>query len=120
MTGSIGWSLVTAVFADWHDLKTFVERAANVGTDSLHVIAGVLLQLLFAAVVRRPLSSWLPWLLVLLSLLFNEIVDLWVEQWPSLAMQLGESARDLVLTMFLPTALLVVVRRWPHLISARR
>ena len=112
-------SVVTAVFSDWHEIKTFIERSAFVSTDSLHVIAGVLLQLLFAMVLRRPMSKWLPWLLVFAALLFNEAVDLWVEQWPSLAEQLGESAKDVLLTMFLPTVLMLAARSRRFMAGAR-
>ena len=112
-------SVITAVFSDWHAIKMFIERLAYVSTDSLHVIAGVLLQLLFAMVLRRPISTWLPWLLVFAALLFNEAVDLWVEQWPSLAEQLGESAKDVLLTMFLPTVLMLAARS-RRLVAASR
>jgi hypothetical protein len=101
---------VIAAFAEWYDLKIFVERSVAISTDSLHVIAGVTLQLLVASVARRPVTHWLPWISVLAALLFNEAVDLWVERWPSLAMQLGEGAKDILLTMFLPTLLMLLFR----------
>jgi hypothetical protein len=108
-------TLVTTVFTDWYSAKIFVERSVAVSTDSLHVMAGVAIQILVAIVVRRPLTSWLPWGVVLAALLFNEAVDLWVERWPSLAMQLGESTKDLLLTMLLPTLLALSLRWWPQL-----
>jgi hypothetical protein len=120
MGDSAFWTTISAVFTGWYDVKMIIERAGMVSTDALHVIAGVLLQLLFASILRRPLSAWLPWLLVLGLLLFNEAVDLWVERWPSLAMQIGEGVKDLLLTMILPTALLVASRISPGLRSGRR
>lgn len=114
------WTSISALFTGWYDVKMIIERAGMVSTDALHVIAGVMLQLLFASVLRRPLSAWLPWLAVLGLLLFNEAVDLWVERWPSLAMQIGESLKDLLLTMILPTALLAAFRLSPALGSGRR
>jgi hypothetical protein len=71
-----------------------------------------------AAVSRRPLSDWRPWLAVLVLLVLNECVDLWVERWPDLAMQYGESAKDLLLTMILPTLVMILVRSTPRLFSA--
>ena len=115
MPESVFTPLVATVFADWYSAKIFVERSVAVSTDSLHVIAGVALQMLVAVVARRPLTNWLPWGCVLAALLFNEAVDLWVERWPSLAMQLGESAKDLLLTMLLPTLLTVALRWSPQL-----
>ena len=120
MGDSIVWASVSAVFTGWYDAKMVIERAGMVSTDALHVIAGVMLQLLFASVLRRPLSAWLPWLAVLGVLLFNEAVDLWVERWPSLPMQIGESVKDLLLTMILPTALLAAFRLSPALRASRR
>ncbi len=67
---------------------------------------------------RRPLSDWRPWLAVLVLLVLNECVDLWVERWPDLAMQYGESAKDLLLTMILPTLGMILVRSAPRLFSA--
>ena len=67
---------------------------------------------------RRPLSDWRPWLAVFVLLVLNECVDLWVERWPDLAMQYGESAKDLLLTMILPTLGMILVRSAPRLFSA--
>ena len=114
------WNLATAAFANWYDAKMIVERAGAVSPDALHVIAGVAIQLLFAISFRKPLSSWIPWLSVLASLLFNETVDIWVERWPSLAMQLAESGKDVLLTMLLPTALMLSSRWSPTLRPARK
>ena len=115
MGDSIVWQTVTAVFSSWYDAKMVIERAGTVSNDALHVIAGVLVQLVAAAILRRPLSAWLPWLVVLAALLFNEAVDLWVERWPSLGMQVAEGIKDLMLTMLLPSALLAALRCWPNL-----
>ena len=115
MPESILTPLVTTVFTDWYSAKIFVERSVAVSTDSLHVIAGVAIQMLTAIVLRRPLTNWLPWGIVLTALLFNEAVDLWVERWPSLAMQMGESTKDLLLTMLLPTLLTLGLRWSPQL-----
>jgi hypothetical protein len=106
---------VTPVLSSWYEAKMVVERAGAISTDALHVIVGVLVQLLAALLFRRPLASWAPWLAVLLALIFNEAVDLWGEQWPSLAMQLAEGGKDLVVTMFLPTMLMLALRLSPSL-----
>jgi hypothetical protein len=106
---------VTGVMMSWYEAKMFIEHASAVSSDALHVLLGVLVWLLIALLLRKPASS-LPPMLVLLGLIaFNELVDLWVEQWPSLAMQFGESAKDVLLTMTLPTVLLFAVRLRPNL-----
>ena len=109
------WHAVTDGMMSWYKVKMFVEHAAVVTSDSLHVLVGVIAWIVIAMVLRRSLSAALPWLLVLVLTLLNECVDLWVEQWPSLAMQLGESAKDVLLTMTLPTVLLFAVRLRPNL-----
>lgn len=88
--------------------------------DALHVIAGVAVQLLVAAVLRMSVGSWRPWLAVLGLELLNEAADLLVERWPHPGMQVGEAANDLVLTMALPTALMLAGRYRPSLFSGAR
>jgi hypothetical protein len=99
----------------WHQGKLFVEHAVRIDHDALHVIVGVLLWLVTALIVRRPLTSWKPWLWVLAFILWNETVDLWIEHWPEPAMQYGEGARDVVLTMFLPAVIMFAARMRPDL-----
>jgi len=99
----------------WYAAKRLIEHAVAVSHDTLHVIVGVLLLLVLALVLRRPLSSLLPWLVLAAVALWNEVLDLWVEQWPDAAMQYGETARDLLLTMLLPTVLMLAVRLRPDL-----
>src|SRR3954447_24846912 len=86
----------------WYRTKMFVEHAIFFSSDALHVLVGMAAWIVIAMLWRRPLSDWRPWLTVLGLLLLNEFVDLWVERWPDLAMQYGESAKDLLLTMILP------------------
>jgi hypothetical protein len=100
---------------DWHQAKLFIEHSVHVAHDTLHVIVGVLLWIAFALGLRRPLSSTLPWAWLLAVILWNETVDLWVEQWPDPGMQYGEGAKDLILTMLLPTLLMLAMRLRPDL-----
>ncbi|MFM6931850.1 MAG: hypothetical protein ACKOUT_06360 [Novosphingobium sp.] len=100
--------------------KMFVERAAAFHNDALHVMAGLGLALVFAAIFRRSLADWLPWLLVLALELVNEANDYFIETWPNeVPQQFGEITKDILLTMVLPTLLLVIARRWPHLLTGR-
>jgi hypothetical protein len=99
----------------WYQFKLFAEHASGVSMDALHILVGAGLQFLFAAVFRMSLKSWRPWLFVFALLLINEAGDLWVEQWPDPGMQYGEGFKNIVLTMLLPTWLLICARRWPRL-----
>jgi hypothetical protein len=111
------WQLIERLMLSWHGGKVFIEHSLSISHDSLHVIVGVELLLGFAMLQRRPITSLRPWLWVLAVILWNEAVDLWIEQWPQPAMQYGESAKDLLLTMLLPTVLLVAARLRPQLFS---
>jgi hypothetical protein len=99
----------------WHQGKLFIEHSLSFSHDSIHILAGVLIWLAAGLLVRRPLSSWSPWLCVLALILWNETVDLTLEVWPDAGWQYGESFKDLLLTMSVPTLLMVATRLRPDL-----
>ena len=100
----------------WHDLKTFVEHSIGFNHDALHVLAGAIVQLLAAFLLRTSLRDVRPLLAVLALELLNEWHDLRVETWPDMGMQLGEGAKDILLTMSLPLLLLILARKCPGLL----
>jgi hypothetical protein len=102
----------------WHQGKLFIEHTLTISHDSLHMLAGVLLWLVFGLLLRRPLIAWRPWVWLLAVILWNETVDLWIEQWPDPGQQYGESAKDLLLTMAIPTIIMVAARARPDLFRA--
>ena len=101
------------------ELKHFVERSVAFSPDSLHVIAGVLILFVAALLLRKPVSSWWPWLVVLLLVCVNEGADLSADRWPHSGMQYGETVKDLLLTMALPTMLLFAARFLPGIFEQR-
>ncbi len=103
-----------------YELKLFAAHATGVSMDALHVLAGVALQLLAALALRTSLASWRPWSVVLALELLNEALDLTVERWPHPGMQWGEGIKDVLLTLLLPTLLLLIARRRPVLLGATR
>ena len=103
--------------ADWYQVKLFAQRASGVHMDALHVIAGVVLLLLFALLLKRSVARPLPLLLVLALEIVNEVNDFRVEIWPDPGMQFGEAAKDVVLTMFLPVLIFLVARRRPKILA---
>ena len=102
--------------ASWHEGKLFLEHLVAICHDTLHLIAGVAIWLVLAAVSRRPLSSWLPLAGTAVIATLNEVVDLWVELWPSLGHQLGECARDILATIAIPALFFIAVRLRPSLL----
>lgn len=101
--------------SSWHQGKVFIEYTFRIEHGTLHVMVGMLLWLAFALLLRRPVTSWVPWLLVFAVILWNEIVDLWIEIWPTPGRQYGEGMKDLLLTMFVPTVLMLAARVRPDL-----
>ena len=109
------WHFVTGTMNSWHEGKLFIEHSVSINHDALHVIVGVLVWLIMGAVTRRPLSALRPWLWLLAIIGWNETVDLWVEQWPDPGQQYGEGAKDLFLTMTVPTIMMFASRLRPDL-----
>lgn len=116
------WESISVAMSAWHQGKLFVEHALSVSHDTLHLIVGVLIWVVAGLFTRRPLTSWIPWLWVLAFILWNEAADLWNEHWPDAGQQYGEGAKDVVLTMFVPTLLMLAARARPDLFrsGARR
>jgi hypothetical protein len=112
----ICWREIAAV--DWYQVKLFIEHSSGASMDALHVIMGVFAQVAVAFVLRTSLSRWRPWLFALAIEIANEVNDLWVETWPDWGMQWGEAAKDMTLTMALPTLLLLMVRFHPALFQS--
>jgi hypothetical protein len=102
----------------WYQFKLFVEHASGISMDALHIIIGFILYLLAALVLRRSAASGLPWLAVLVLEIGNEAYDLTIERWPNVGSQLGEGAKDVILTMALPTLIMLIARRKPGLLTA--
>ena len=103
----------------WYQFKLFVEHGSGISMDALHVVVGFILFLLAALILRRSVASGLPWLVVLVLEIGNEAYDIAIERWPDIGSQLGEGAKDIVLTMALPTLILLIARRRPSLLTAR-
>jgi hypothetical protein len=100
---------------EWVHLKEFVEFSTGFSRDSLHVILGVCFQFSLAAAFKIPVSRWLPWYVVLAFAAANELNDLVTEYWNLPARQFGEAAKDIVLTMFIPTLILLAAKYMPRL-----
>ena len=103
-------------FLGWYQVKLFIEHASGISMDALHILVGFAIFLLAALALRRSTASTLSWLATLVLEIGNEAYDLTVELWPDLASQLGEGAKDIILTMALPTLVLLVARWRPTLL----
>jgi hypothetical protein len=101
---------------DWYQLKLVAEHSTGVSMDALHVIVGVVMQLMIALLFRSAVARPLPLLALPALELVNEANDFRVEIWPDPGMQFGEAVKDVVLTMFIPTLIFLVARRRPKLL----
>lgn len=102
---------------EWYQIKEFIAHTTSVSMDALHVVIGIIGFLIAARVLRLSITDGRPWMILLAIEMLNEGNDLRVEQWPELAAQFGEGAKDVILTMFIPTLLLVVARSCPKLFA---
>jgi hypothetical protein len=96
---------------DWNDLKDEAARML-LEKDALHIYAALLIQISAAWLSRRTLGDWLPWFWVLGLELINELMDLGRGGEPRLMpWQVVSAIHDIINTMILPTALMVLVRK---------
>lgn len=101
----------------WYQLKLFIAHASGISMDAWHILVGVVAFLVIARLLDSNVARPLPWLLLLAAELINEAYDIFIERWPDLGSQLGEGAKDVMLTMALPTLIAIVAHRWPRLLS---
>lgn len=106
-----------ALALDWFQVKLFIQHASGIGMDALHVIAGTALLFASAFLLRTTVARPLPWMIVLAVEIANEASDFRAEMWPEFGMQLGEAAKDLILTMAIPTLIFLVARYRPQLLG---
>jgi len=103
---------------DWLTAKLWLIKETGVSQDAWHVMIGVCLQLLVAAFVRRGLASPIPWAAVLAVELANEASDLSSDLWTAVPIW-PDSAKDVAITMALPTLLFLVARFAPRTLLGR-
>ncbi len=99
----------------WVELKHWMELITGLDRDSLHIYAGVGIQLTAALFCRRSLASPIPWLCVAAIALGNEYNDNTLIPAAVIERQgyYDEAVRDIWNTLLLPSALLLIARFWP-------
>ena len=108
---------------DWHQVKDWLEHAIGLNMDALHVYVGLAILLAVALVLRKPLRSPIPWLVLLALELANEYYDWTYDFWTGpggRAIQAAEGVRDIWNTMAVPTFLLLASRFFPGLFTGWR
>lgn len=97
----------------WYQFKLFISHSLSLSMDALHMLVGTIALVVIARLFRVPISDSRPWFALLAIELLNEAGDTFVERWPDAASQAGESAKDVLLTMVVPTILLLTARYRP-------
>ena len=103
---------------DWEATKDWLSSELHVSHAVLHIHLGLVIYLLSSLLLRRPLSSLLPWLTVVLLELANETSDFvryYVSGWPWTP---TNTIEDIVNTLFWPTILVVLFHRQRIAVSA--
>lgn len=100
----------------WFELKIWLELSTGLDRDSLHIYAGVAVQLVAALLLRRSIASIVPWLSVAAVALANEYYDYSFVPEVSRGnpFYYDEAVRDVWNTLLLPSVLLLIAKFWPH------
>lgn len=100
---------------DWMGMKGLAAEL-TVSKDALHIYASFIIQVAAAALLRKSLAHWLPWLAVLAIEIGNEALDIFFgEEAHVQAWQWAGGRHDLINTMTLPTLMLLLCRYAPTL-----
>lgn len=89
------------------EFKVWIEQLIPLDRDYLHILAGALILAAYigwTAARRRPMRPGFAVGLVLAVAIANEILDLWHDVARSAEPNLGESLKDIGLTLVLPLA----------------
>ena len=104
---------------DWLGLKNEAARMLF-DKDALHIYAALLIQIGAAKLSRHSLGHLQPWFWVLGIELVNEVLDIARGGEPRLMpWQVVGGVHDIINTMIVPTALLLLCRRAPELFDWR-
>ncbi|MEO9601233.1 hypothetical protein [Parasphingorhabdus sp.] len=105
----------------WYEIKIWLEQFSGLDRDSLHIYAGVAIQLVVALFCRRSLASPIPWLFVVAIALANEYYDSFFV--PDMLIRnrlyFDEAVRDMWNTLLLPSLFLVIARFFPNWLTGK-
>lgn len=104
---------------DWVQFKDYLSELTELSQDALHIYAAVLIQAGSAPLLRRSLAHPLPWLCLIAVLVINEAIDLAEPGKPIEEWQVIGGLRDVWNTLLLPTALMLLARFAPALMTGR-
>lgn len=103
-----------ALVLDWEAFKVWLTATTGLSHHDWHLLLGVLLTLAFTRLLRLPLGTWPPLLIVLALELVNEALDFTRYHIDGYPWGPGPMMVDIALTMLPPLAI-VLAARWDSL-----
>lgn len=94
----------------WTDAKFRLEQSVPYGDLLLHFAFGLAIFAAAAGVLRKPLGSWIPWIVVVVLAALNEAADIGRDLSYSNPPNYGESLKDLLMTVIPPLLWLLTAR----------
>jgi hypothetical protein len=91
-------------------IKWLLVEHLHLSKDSLHIYVAMTLFLGSAIILRWPLKSWKPWLLVLMVAIAGEVWDLRDSLTYGTRINLPANLKDVLNTIFWPTVLMLLAR----------
>jgi hypothetical protein len=91
-------------------IKLAIVSATGLSKDALHIYVGLAVLLAAAAILRKPLRSIIPWLVVLIVAVSGELVDMHDDIASLGYWRWGASLHDVLNTLFWPTVLVLLAR----------
>jgi len=100
----------------WIRAKVLTVTLADLNQHTLHVLSGLFLHFLFAALLRTSIRSISPLIALLMFMLGIEWMDWQVDILPDRAGQWREAVSCMILTMMTPTFVMLIARLRPQLL----
>lgn len=91
-------------------IKLAIVSTIELSKDALHIYVGLAVLLIAAVVLRKPLQSIVPWLLVLALAVIGELADMRDDILSLGYWRWGASVHDILNTLFWPSVLLLLAR----------
>lgn len=99
-------------------IKLAIVATTGLSKDALHIYIGMAALFATAAILRKPLRSFAPWLVVLFIALLGELIDIIDEIIHIGYWNWAISAYDIANTLFWPTVICLFVRHVSFLWAA--
>jgi hypothetical protein len=91
-------------------IKLLVVSVTGLSRDALHTYTGLTTLFLAALILRKPLKSMIPWLIVLAVGATGEIIDMYDDMILRGYWKVNSSMHDMLNTLFWPTVILLLAR----------